>query len=548
MTMKEKEPDNKGHDVFISYATEKGDSTVSDLPIAEKICSALESKGISCWMAPRDVLPGDEDVKAMIEAVMHSKVVVLIFSSNTDKSHWVKSEVRKALDEKITIIPFCIENGFDQSILGFMVGSRHRINANTQPLGKHLDKLVEAVRKHLGKEQGKGFKGMGKNPEAVQEGLWKEERKGFFQKKWILLAASIIVLVAIVYIFRYQPGIVPEEKSPVKKTGDRSKKDEPVKKTQKEPTKKKPVTRKREAKQEREEGMPKDVRIVESKGIKVEKNKRGFWEAHLRDGIVMVYILPGEFTRGSNDGEPDEEPAYKIYLDGYWMGKSEVTNAQYVEFLNDSGIDHKDGCQGKQCISTYEEDKDSHIKGSKNNYHVGLGYEKHPIIEVSWYGAVEYCEWLSKKHELKFKLPTEAQWEKAARGNDGRKYPWGNHAPFYKGKWYANYAAHDSWVIKGEDGFQYTAPVNSYPQGASAFGLLDMAGNVWEWCNDWYNKCYYLSALKKNPIGPRNGSYRVIRGGGCYSAAMYIRCADRSNGRPSQCSYDVGFRLCQGKD
>ncbi len=460
-----KQPESIGHPVFISYYKGKDKST-KDRNVADKICSALESRGIRCWMAPRDVLPGDEDVKAMIDAVMQSKVLVLIFSLNADKSHWVKSEVRKALDEKITIIPFCIENGFDRSILGFMVGSSHRINAHTQPRRKHLDKLVEAVSEHIKKEPERPLTVVEKKPVAVEVDVTKEVKKKekipkrVPQKKWILFAYSIIILVAIGYVFRYQLGIEPKRESTV-------------------------LTE-----------MLDDVRAVESKGIKVEKNKKGFWEAHYRDGIVMVYIPAGEFTMGSNDGRDDEKPPHKVNLDGYWMGKTEVTVGQYKKFISEAG--HRS------------------LPDYVSKYSPG---DNHPVIGVSWDDAAAYCKWLPKKGGLKFKLPTEAQWEKAARGTDGRKYPWGNSPPSGKK---VNFADKQVWLKKKyswadkdiDDGYAYTAPVESYPQGASPYGMLNMAGNVWEWCNDWYGSDYYKKSSYKNPMGPASGTNRVLRGGG----------------------------------
>ncbi len=557
--MTEKESENKRHQVFISYSTEKGDSTKSDLPVAEKICSALESKGIRCWMAHRDILPGGDWLNAMIDAVMQSKVMILVFSSITNKSSWVVQEVTRALRENITIIPFKIENVSPMKGLRALEDRCQWMDAYTPPLEKHVDRLVKVVHTYLKKEPEKPLKVVEKQPEAVEVDVTKEVKKKekipgkVPQKKWILLAASIIVLVAIAYFFRYQLGILPEEKSPVKKTDDRVKKEDPVKKPQIDPTKGKLLMEERKTPKEKVEEMPKDVSVVKSKDIKVEKNKKGFWEAHCRDGIVMIYIPAGEFTMGSNDGGVDEKPPHKVYLDGYWMRKTEVTNAQYVKFLNDFGIDHENGCQGKQCIGTYEENKDSHISGSKGNYHVEAGYEKHPIIRVSWYGAVEYCKWLSKKVGLKFKLPTEAQWEKAARGTDGRKYPWGNSS--LSGE-KANFADKQIWLKKKyrwankdiDDGYAYTAPVGFYAGGASPYGLLNMAGNVWEWCSDWYKKDYYKSAAQKKPSGPNRGTKKVFRGGSWVNYDRVLRCFERNSNSPSGEFGDVGFRLCMVND
>ncbi|MGD2087453.1 MAG: formylglycine-generating enzyme family protein [Candidatus Aminicenantes bacterium] len=270
------------------------------------------------------------------------------------------------------------------------------------------------------------------------------------------------------------------------------------------------------------EDMPEDVKKMIPKAHKVDKNKNGYWEATYQDGIVMVYIPPGEFMMGQTKeeknwlveqiGEEDyslykkETPLHKVYLEGYWIGKYEVTFAQYDRYCQETKIEKPD-------------DK-------------GWGRENRPVINVSWTDAVEYCEWLSYKTGLKFKLPTEAQWEKAARGSDERKYPWGSKEPD------KNLANFDGNIGK-------TTSVGSYPVGASPYGLLDMAGNVWELCSDWIEADYYKISPPKNPICSTSGSLRVARGGSWGIYARDIRCAYRGGFWPSNRSIDFGFRLCQ---
>jgi formylglycine-generating enzyme required for sulfatase activity/predicted Ser/Thr protein kinase len=264
---------------------------------------------------------------------------------------------------------------------------------------------------------------------------------------------------------------------------------------------------------------------------KVYKNDSGYWEAEYSDGIIMVYIPPGEFKMGSDDDD-DEKPPHTVYLDGYWIGKYEVTLGQYKAFITGAG--YKDL---PSWVSQYS---------PKDN---------HPVVMVSWYDANAYCQWLSKKTGLTFKLPTEVQWEKAARGTDERKYPWGETLPSGKTANFADkklslkykrynkrYKLADKNV---DDGYAYTAPVGSYPQGVSPYGLLDMAGNVWEWCGDWYSYNYYKSSPYKNPIGPKSGTYRVFRGGGWDYNAKRLRCADRGGDKPSVSNGYLGFRLAQ---
>jgi len=200
------------------------------------------------------------------------------------------------------------------------------------------------------------------------------------------------------------------------------------------------------------------------------------------DGAEMVFIPEGEFIMGSDKSKDslaygNELPQREVYLDGYWIYKYEVTVAQYFKFCNETG--HK--------MPPEQPDW-----GWQDN---------HPIVFVSWHDAVAYGEWAGVE------IPTEAQWEKAARGTDGRIYPWGN-------GWDASKCNNNR--ITGKK----TTPVGSYPAGGSPYGLMDMVGNVEEWCADWFNKDYYASATNRNPQGPSSGKSRVLRGGSWNSDAQ----------------------------
>ena len=159
----------------------------------------------------------------------------------------------------------------------------------------------------------------------------------------------------------------------------------------------------------------------------------------------------------------------------------------------------------------------------------GWGRGERPAINVSWNDADAYCRWLSAKTGRTFRLPTEAEWEKAARF----KFPWGGAEPDRKK---ANFK-------KGNDGFDHTAPVGSFPQGISSYGILDMAGNVWEWVHDWYDPRFYAESPADNPSGPATGQARVVRGGSWQNSAPLIRSANRSSEKPDNRLNILGFRV-----
>lgn len=252
--------------------------------------------------------------------------------------------------------------------------------------------------------------------------------------------------------------------------------------------------------------------IAAEKTVKEYKNNKGFLERNYGNGIIMVYIPSGRFkmgalTIGSYPNIRQETPSRDVDLDGYWIGKYEVTLAQYKAFVTDTGY---------QALPSYT-----------SEYAPG---ENHPVLGVSWEDAVAYCKWLSRKMGVRFKLPTEAQWEKAARGTDENIYPWGDKEP---DKTLANFASHVGKSV----------PVGSYPGGVSHYGLWDMAGNVWEWCQDWYDGNYYPAAPRDNPPGPPSGISRVMRGGCWSSGGIFLRCAARNGVAPSFRGIIVGFRL-----
>ena len=217
------------------------------------------------------------------------------------------------------------------------------------------------------------------------------------------------------------------------------------------------------------------------------------------DGMPQVYIPAGTFRMGGFDvrAAPDEFPAHDVTLDAYWMDQLEVTNAMY-QLCVSAGA-----CTLPQNLGT----------ARKAKYFDDPAFKDYPVIYVTWGQAKTYCEWTGRR------LPTEAEWERAARGDDMRTFPWGEDKADYR---FANF----NMLVTD------TSRVGSYPLGASPFGVLDMAGNVAEWTNDYYSPTFYASALEMfNPVGPASSLSlkRVVRGGSLGDAEINIRVSKRSS-------------------
>ncbi len=229
----------------------------------------------------------------------------------------------------------------------------------------------------------------------------------------------------------------------------------------------------------------------------------------------FVLVPSGVFTMGStgSGAAANEQPTGKVTLSRFFIARQPVTNEQYELF---------DPSHRSKRL----------VKADK----------RHPVVYVSSLEAIKFCQWLSSRERKRYRLPTEAEWEYAARGTDGRTYPWGETTGRGDLANFADANTAFAWSDRAiNDGFAESSPVGSFPRGASPFGLDDMAGNVWEWCSDYYDA--YKGAERTNPQGPRAGSQRILRGGSWKSRFNSLRASARSFNAPNFAANDVGFRV-----
>jgi formylglycine-generating enzyme required for sulfatase activity len=243
-----------------------------------------------------------------------------------------------------------------------------------------------------------------------------------------------------------------------------------------------------------------------------------------------VFVPAGSFKMGAGTKEAlaREKPMHVVDLDAYYIAKFEVTNREWKRFRDDPGYDDPKFWPGGRVLP-----RDQIPYWTQPNNHGGgtPGSDNYPVIGVNWDAATAYCAWLSAKTGKRYRLPTEAEWEKAARGTDERAYPFGNTLDRNQ----ANFVYAQA--------FDTVMPVGSLSGGASPYGAFDMAGNVMEWCLDWYDRDFYSVSPRKNPKGPAAGAYRVVRGGSFFLEAFDLRATARSMAWPSfQAHRMIGFR------
>jgi formylglycine-generating enzyme required for sulfatase activity len=221
----------------------------------------------------------------------------------------------------------------------------------------------------------------------------------------------------------------------------------------------------------------------------------------------MVLVPAGEFTMGSDEGDDDEQPLHRVVLDSFYLDTFEVTNGRFAKF----------------------------VAAIQSEPPWGFADQETPVIQaerpvrwVNWMEALGYCLWAGKR------LPTEAEWEKAARGTDGRTYPWGNDPPT---------AAHAVFGLT--EGDETVSPIGHRTLGSSPYGVHDLAGNLYEWVTDWYDEEFYTRQPTRNPRGPGEGTTKVQRGGSYINGPYRLRAAFRTKGDPTEHDPHVGFRCAQ---
>jgi formylglycine-generating enzyme required for sulfatase activity len=278
--------------------------------------------------------------------------------------------------------------------------------------------------------------------------------------------------------------------------------------------------------------------------------------------MEMVLVPPGPFAMGTGglawlrttgsllDGTlklhplKNESPRHTVYLDGFWIDRTEVTVGQFRRFTEATGYTsraERDGWgkpwrDGPQAEEWPRTEGISWLHPRERNT---AALDDHPVVQVSWDDAAAYCAWADAR------LPTEAEWEKAARGTDGRRFPWGDEFDAHGLNYCDSTCPVERWRDPHRsDGFAFTSPVGSYPTGASPYGALDMVGNVWEWVADWYDAEYYDRSPERNPVGPGSGTDRAMRGGAWYDgeADAWATTTVRHQNPPWDRYEDVGFR------
>lgn len=298
--------------------------------------------------------------------------------------------------------------------------------------------------------------------------------------------------------------------------------------------------------------MQDELDFVGKKARSLSKNDQGYWEADFGDGLVMIYVPKGRFVIGNN-ALPDASPEHEVSLNHYWISKTPITIGQFRAFVEATNFVtdvEKPGFDGPFVY-------DFRIKGfrPKKGYHWDNAFKDvtarfpeitvndlHPVNNVSWNDAIAYTQWLKQQYGIEFTLPTEAEWEFAARGSDGRVYPWGNETPDGTR---ANYADESfdkyfpdtgqSIVHRGvDDGFPITSPVGSFPAGRSPIGALDMAGNLTEWI---YDSAYdYSESPKINPIYINDHIIKMQKAG------FWAGSAGRIGVKPDEIEYGHNIR------
>jgi len=483
--------------IFLSYASE-------DIKITENLRGDLEAAGFTVWRDKEKLKGGDRWTKRIAEAIKASSHVVVVWSPNAAQSDFVAGECLKAQEINAEIIPLIIE----QEPLPVYVLNRQYIDSTEIGYAAGLQRLLSDL---------------GKSVEEIRPIVEKQQLHEKRKKLFIGSAIGIIGIVIISFVYYLSIWVPRQYIISLTHTVDvvydnfstieaQLTKDAQALLTHSSETSEALATTTTETPRSTSTASQTPT-FTPANSLTIEPTLGiGSTKVSPTDRSTSVYVPAGEFLMGSNDADidyimamcpscvrgaiEDQKPKRQVFQDAYWIDLTEVTNAQFARFVEEAGYVTEAEREG---ISYVYVKGVGYSKISNANWRNPSGqnsiYEdQKPVVHVSWNDAAAFCSWMGRR------LPTEAEWEKAARGLDGNIFPWGNKTP-------------DSGLLNFNFAVGTSTDVMSYLNGASVFGVLDMSGNVWEWVYDFYGENYYYSAPNSNPAGPYSGEGHVQRGG-----------------------------------
>ena len=509
--------------VFLSYSRD-------DVSIMMRIRKELEDEGIGVW-TDEGLVPGTESWKRDIErAIKGALGFVVLLSPTAKQSLWVERELGFARVHEIKIFPVLVHGEPSNAIPIELINAQWIDIRQEVDFSAQIQNLILALKgKPLSESN---------LPESTKPGS-----SSFSAKNALIVVITIIILVTTVVI-SLKLGIIsigaPEveeiatiESSPPIEWPNQPTESKPTNtSTPDDPT----IT-----------PLPSDTPTPTALPTATATTSLAPTATPTPDiGLTTVFVSEGEFTMGSTTKQKreNEYPQHEVYLNTFFIDRTEVTNEMFDRFVKDSGYVTTAEKQGMGGVRPFSDEdwywrRGANWRSPRGDESNIIGLEQHPVVQVSWLDAVEYCAWAGRR------LPTEAEWEKAARGDDGRTYPWGNGEVTGNKLNFADRNLPAPWADRSEDdGYQFTAPVGNYPAGESPYGAMDMSGNVQEWVSDYYaeERKDYQTAANVNPQGPDTGIGRRVRGSSWYHAANQTHAARRSWGKEEHRFDYLGFR------
>jgi formylglycine-generating enzyme required for sulfatase activity len=444
-----------GH-VFISYSHK-------DTDYAHRLAENLQNMGLEAWVDER-LDYGSQWPQELQKQLDNCSGFILIMSSHSYASDWVQSELQRAKRKLKPIFPLLLEG--DEPWLSVESTQYYDVRGEKLPDAEFYSDIKRVLEALDGQGEQMAADGVQKSDGSKSSARPSKSRNAIYVA---ILAGVAVLVVAMISLIRLN---LSESSTPPPGDNVTSPASTPAT-NETETINPGPTSPANSTEAEPAPGNSDPAKITDAKGV------------------PMVLVPAGEFIAGSNSGYENERPAHKVYLDDFYIDQYEVTNALYKACVVEGA------CQPPDKTGSF----------TRGNYYGNYEYDNYPVLFVSWENARAYCQWRGMD------LPTEAQWEKAARSDDARLYPWGDNI-------HPDYANYNDYV--GD-----TVEVGSYEAGKSPYGAYDMAGNAWEWVADWYSETYYLDGPTNNPAGPESSEYKVLRGGSWHDDEMSVTTSNR---------------------